>query len=170
VISITAAAEALHIERSTLSRYISRHADALNPVRQGRDTLVDLDLLRAHRAENIRLDPAPPPAGPRSFSASRVDEAAHKLRVQRQIGEFDLAERLAKVVPRIEVDDAAIAAVSALRNAFELALDEAAISLSTLTRVEPRILRPTLRAFMNRGLDAFTRQLSERNLPAAPPD
>ena len=54
--------------------------------------------------------------------------------------------------------------MSALRNAFDLALDEAAQSLSATARIEARLVRPALRALVNRGLEAFATQLSERGL------
>jgi hypothetical protein len=69
-------------------------------------------------------------------------------------------------VPRAEVEEAALAAVAAVKNAFALALDEAAESIATLTGAEPRLIRPALRAFQHRGLDAFARQLVERGMTA----
>ena len=59
-LSITAAAERLTaegdaVERSTLSRYLSQHAEAIAVRQDGRARLVEINALRQHRAENIRL-------------------------------------------------------------------------------------------------------------------
>lgn len=172
-VSITEAARVLGVERSTLSRYISRHAEALKPQKLGRDTLVDLEALKAHRGENIRLDqvqvtPAGEATRPR-FQGTRSDEVALKTKAQRQLHELELAKQLNAVVPRQEVEDAALYAVTALRNAFDLALDESAQAIAQAARIEPRIVRPLLRRLVNQGLEAFTRQLTERSLQAAAP-
>lgn len=165
MISISEAAQRLGLERSTLSRYVKQHADALAPQKSGRETLVDFDALKAHRDENIRLAEAAPAARAR-HPGGRNDEQAMRTRVQRQIGELDLADRLRLTVPRAEVEDAGVAAVSAMRNAFDLSLEGAAESIGALTRTEPRLIRPALRQLCARALDAFVRQLQEREIVA----
>jgi hypothetical protein len=59
-LSITEAAARLtmagdQVDRSTLSRYVSQHAEAIETRRQGKANLVEFGALARHRGENVRL-------------------------------------------------------------------------------------------------------------------
>ncbi len=43
------------VDRSTLSRYVSQHAEAIETRRQGKANLVEFGALARHRGENVRL-------------------------------------------------------------------------------------------------------------------
>jgi hypothetical protein len=156
------------IEQSTLSRYVSKYADALNPLRDGRETTVDFEALVQHRSENINRagTPASAAAAP-SVQRGRADEAALNIRAQRQMRELEIAERIGALTPTREVRSAAVEAVSALRNAFALSVNDSAAALAHAFNLEPRLVRPYLKAFEKNGLDAFARALLENDLVAA---
>jgi hypothetical protein len=156
------------IEQSTLSRYVSKYADALNPLRDGREITIDFETLVQHRSENINragktasVAPAP------SVQRGRADEAALNIRAQRQMRELEIAERIGALTPTREVRSAAVEAMSALRNAFALSLNDSAAALAHAFNLEPRLVRPHLKAFEKNGLDAFARALLENDLVAA---
>lgn len=151
------------VKQSTLSRYVSKYADALKPEKHGREITVDFETLAEHRAQNINRDAAAPMPSAKINSAQRgrADEAALNIRAQRRMRELELAERFKTVTPTREVEEAALAAVSALKNAFALALNDTAQTIAVVVNVEARLIRPHLRAFEKKGLDAFVRVLAE---------
>jgi len=155
------------VTQSTLSRYVAKYADALQPKRRGKELVVDFDTLLQHRRENIRLESVGVETPTTRKTATRSDEAAQNVRAQRLLRELDLAERSGALTPKREVEEAAHSAVGMLRGAFALALNDTADSLAALTGVEARLLRPHLRAFEKKGLDAFVRALADYEL--APP-
>lgn len=158
------------IEQSTLSRYVSKYADALEPKRDGRETTVDFESLAKHRGENInRSEPLAPSPAPRSIPQGRADEAALNIRAQRQMRELEIAERIGALTPTREVQAAAVAAVSALRNSMALSLNDTALVIANVCGVEPRVVRPHLKAFEKKGLDAFVRTLAERGFDGERP-
>lgn len=179
-VSLTRAAELLtaagdKVERSTLSRYVAQHADALSPGKRGRETVVDFETLKKHRQENVRLDlaaPGPPagaapplPSTPLQQSAQdRSGEAAANLRVQRQLRQIELGKELGLLILKSEAEDAASSAVSALRSAFALALNETADTIAAVTRSEARLIRPHLRSFEKKGLEQFIRVIADYGL------
>ncbi len=113
------------IEQSTLSRYVSKYADAIDPQRDGRETTVDFEALAKHRSENInRTEPAASSPASTSIKRGRADESALNIRAQRQMRELEIAERIGALTPTREVRSAAAEAVSALRNAFALSLND----------------------------------------------
>ena len=73
--------------------------------------------------------------------------------------ELEIAERIGALTPTREVRSAAAEAVSALRNAFALSLNNSASALANAFNLEPRLVRPHLKAFEKNGLDAFARAL-----------
>lgn len=159
------------VKQSTLSRYVAKYADALKPEKRGREIIVDFEALAAHRAENINREaPAPAPAASNApkLHRGRADEAAANIRVQRQIRELELAERSKALTPTREVEEAALAAVSALKNAFALALNDTADVIANVVGVEPRLIRPHLRTFEKKGLDAFVRTLADHGFARDP--
>lgn len=187
-VSLKRARELLHergdmVAVATLSRYVSKYCDALDPRKQGREVFIDFDALVQHRASNINMGvrgrpQAQPPATPSATPAEiatitsestqrgRADEAALNIRAQRQMRELEIAERIGTLTPTREVRDAAAEAVSALRNAFALSLNDAASALANAFNLEPRLVRPYLKAFEKSGLDAFARALIEKDFLA----
>ena len=153
---LTAAGDA--VDRTSLSRYVSRHADALSPVQQGRSTLVDLALLKRHRKENIRLTSD---AKPFDGARSKVDESKAKIRVDRQIRELELGRQLKALTLVSEVQAAGTAAIAAMRSAYALAVNDVAESMALALGSEARLVRPHLRALETKALDAFVRSLSD---------
>jgi hypothetical protein len=157
------------VEQSALSRYVTKYSDALDPQKAGRETVVDFETLAQHRAENI-IGAAPAPrSAPASVSISkgRANEAALNIRAQRQMREVELAVRIGALTPKREVQAAAAEALSALRNAFALSLNDTAAALANAFNLEPRVVRPFLKSFEKNGLDAFVRALVDRDLALA---
>ena len=148
------------VEQSTLSRYVSKYADALDPQRDGRETTVDFEALVHHRSENINRAASAPSSAPApvSISKGRANEATLNIRAQRQMRELEIAERIGALTPTREVR-AAAEAMSALRNAFALSLNDSAAALAHAFNIEPRLVRPYLKTFEKNGLEAFARAL-----------
>ena len=73
--------------------------------------------------------------------------------------ELEIAERIGALTPTRDVQAAAAEAVSALRNAFALSLNDSAAALAHEFNLEPRLVRPHLKAFEKKGLEAFARAL-----------
>lgn len=173
-VSITDAARRLTaagdvVDRSTLSRYVSQHAEALPTKREGRSNLIEYGNLAQHRAENIRLQqsrrapdvPAPVAdsgaRGPTQISAAvRDKEAAAALR------ELSLARELREVTSVREVADAGETAVVMMRSGFERAIDSEASALSLKHGWDERKVRLALKSFANAGVEIFHRELLER--------
>ncbi len=175
VVSLTEAARRLTelgdaVERSTLSRYVQKHADALFPQRQGKQTVIDFGRLRLHRQQNIRLDQsAPEPRAPPGYGQpSRNDAQARNQIAQAQMRELDLAERKKELVPVNEVQEAAREAITRMRTSFDLAVNEAAEQIAANFGGEARIARPHLKAMIRSGLDRFARDMTE--LAEPPPE
>ncbi len=176
-VSLKRARELLHergdmVAVATLSRYVSKYCDALDPKKQGREVFIDFDALVHHRASNVNMGvrgrpqaqrPAPPSATPAIASETtqrgRADEAALNIRAQRQMRELEIAERIGALTPTREVRAAAAEAMSALRNAFALSLNDSAAALAHAFNLEPGLVRPYFKAFEKNGLEAFARAL-----------
>ena len=154
------------VEQSTLSRYVSKYADALEHRRDGRETTIDFKSLANHCGENVNRTAASSTTSVQSVRRGRADEAALNIRAQRQMRELEIAERIGALTPTREVRSAAAEAVSALRNAFALALNDSASALANAFNLEPRLVRPHLKAFEKNGLGAFARALLENDLVA----
>lgn len=173
-ISITDAARRLTaagdvVDRSTLSRYVSQHAEALPTRREGRSNLVEYETLARHRAENIRLQQpkssvatptAAPVAGPRPptqiSAAARDKEAAAALR------ELELARELRQITSVREVADAAQTAIIRMRGAFERAVEGEAATLALRHGWDERKVRLALKGFAQAGLEVFHREMLDR--------
>jgi hypothetical protein len=149
------------VGQPALSRYIAKYSDALDPQKDGRETTVDFETLAKHRGENINRAASAPSSAPASISISkgRAHEASLNIRAQRQMRELEIAERIGALTPTREVRAAAAEAMSALRNAFALSLNDSAAALAHAFNIEPRLVRPHLKAFEKKGLDAFARAL-----------
>jgi hypothetical protein len=177
-ISITEAAERLSkagdvVTRSTLSRYLSKHTDALSTRKSGRETQVDYVQLRAHRAENIRIEnvsapvstsPAPSiaPTLPTKGTGTQNHGAARKAMADAELRELDLAQRRKQVTPTGEVDRAGRDAIALMNSAFERAVESEAASLSVKYGWDERTTRLALKKFARSGLDIFHREILQR--------
>ena len=149
------------IGQPALSRYVAKYADALDPQRDGRELTINFEALIQHRSDNINRAASAPSSSPASVSVSkgRANEAALNIRAQRQMREIEIAERIGALTPTREVRAAAAEAMSALRNAFALSLNDSAAALAHAFNIEPRLVRPYLKTFEKNGLDAFARAL-----------
>ncbi len=172
-ISITEAAARLTaagdpVDRSTLSRYLKQHGEALPLRAAGKSNLVAFAALQAHRGENIRIRSMPsevrPAIGRASapalrFTGSQSDGAARKLQAEAEMREMDLAERRGQLVPAIEVDRAGRAAIALMQSAFEQALETEAADASLKYGWDERLVRIAFKLFVRRGLDEFNREM-----------
>jgi hypothetical protein len=176
-ISITDAAERLsaagdRVDRSTLSRYLKQHSEALPLKPHGKSNLVEFVALAQHRGENIRIRSVPTtssPAASRSssagngrFSGSQSDGAARKAQADAELREMDLAERRKELTPYAEVDQAGRDAVAMMQSAFERAIENEAQTLSLKYGWDERIVRLALKNFSKSGLAVFNRQVLEK--------
>ncbi len=121
-LSITEAAARLTaagdpVDRSTLSRYLKQHSEALPLRSEGKSNLVDFGALARHRGENIRLR-APVPAARQCLFPSSRGAAARSprprpvsSRADAEMREMDLGLRRGQLVPTAEVDRAGREAV-----------------------------------------------------------
>ena len=149
------------VGQSSLSRYVTKYSDDLDPQRDGRELTVDFETLAKHRGENINRAATAPSSSPASVSVSkgRAHEASLNIRAQRQMRELEIAERIGALTSTREVRAAAAEAMSALRNAFALSLNDSAAALAHAFNLEPRLVRPYLKSFERNGLEAFARAL-----------
>jgi hypothetical protein len=176
-ISITEAARRLSdggdpVDRSTLSRYLKQHAEALPTRSDGKANLVEFGALAAHRGENIRIRtvaaapeprrPGQPPAPVRRFAGTQSDGAARKAQADAELREMDLAERRGTLTPTAEVDQAGRDAVALMQSAFDRAVETEAASLAVRYGWDERVVRIALKGFTRRGLEVFNRELRER--------
>ncbi|MBO9125471.1 MULTISPECIES: hypothetical protein [unclassified Rhizobium] len=179
-ISITEAAARLsaggdRVDRSTLSRYLKQHAEALPLKPDGKSNLVDFVALAEHRGENVRIRSLPLPlpqsetrsagssASPSGrFSGTQSDGAARKAQADAELREMDLAERRKELTPFAEVDQAGRDAVAMMQSAFERAIETEASTLSLKYGWEERIVRLALKNFSKAGLAVFNRQVLEK--------
>lgn len=178
-ISITEAASRLtavgdRIDRSTLSRYLKQHAEALPLKPEGKSNLVDYIALVQHRGENIRIR-TPVAAAPQPqaavahnrpqqarFVGSQSDGAARKAQADAELKEMDLAERRRELTPVGEVDQAGRDAVAMMQSAFERAIETEAQMLSLKYGWDERIVRLALKTFTKTGVAVFNRQVLEK--------
>jgi len=171
-ISITDAAARLSaagdpVDRSTLSRYLKQHAEALPLRREGRANLVDFSALAQHRGENIRIRSAAPasneapPVGKR-FAGSQSDGAARKAQADAEMRELDLAERRGELTPTAEVDRAGREALVLMTTAFDRAVETEAASLSARFGWDERTVRGALKEFARRGIGVFHQETLDR--------
>lgn len=178
-ISITEAAVRLseagyRVDRSTLSRYLKQHGEALPLKPDGKSNLVEFNALAAHRSENIRIRQVIAPAvavqpkrttGQISngrFAGSQSDGAARKAQADAELREMDLAERRKELTPVGEVDQAGRDAVAMMLSAFERAIETEAQTLSLKYGWDERVVRLALKNFSKSGLAVFNRLVLEK--------
>lgn len=179
-ISITDAAARLSaagdkLDRSTLSRYLKQHAEALPLKVDGKSSTVDYNALVAHRSENIRIRATPvslfngsgnPAPAQQSTSEPRKDTqangSARKVLAEAEIKEMDLARRRSELTIVDEVDQAGRDAVAMMQGAFERAIEPEAASLALKYGWDERTVRLALKGFAKSGLSAFHEQILKR--------
>ncbi|MGM4919522.1 hypothetical protein [Tardiphaga sp. 813_E8_N1_3] len=168
-ISITDAAARLSkagdaIDRSSLSRYLKQHSEALPVQRQGKSNLVEFGALQMHRSENVRIrssavaeDAAP--GGTREqgtrFRGSQSEGTARKAQADALWREMDVAERIGTLTPVAEIDKGARDAFALMLSAFDRAIDTEAASASVKYGWDERIARLVLKNFIRKGTDVF---------------
>lgn len=179
-ISITEAAARLtqagdKIDRSSLSRYLKQHSEALPLKADGKSNLVDFDALIAHRSENVRLKtpvaslpgigavqaPAPNLMTSR-FKGTQSDGAARKAQAEAELKEMDLAERRGELTIVAEVDQGGRDAIALMQSAFERAIETEAANLSLKYGWDERMARLALKGFAREGLSVFNREILKR--------
>ena len=156
------------LDRSTLSRYLKQHAEAL-PLRQdGRSYCVEFGALVAHRAANIRLRRSPLPISalsgdravePRRSVGSQSDGAARKAQADAAMREMDLAERRGELTLVSEVDKAGRDAVALMQSALDRAIDTEAARAAVKHGWDERIVRVVLKSLARHGLDEFHQEM-----------
>jgi hypothetical protein len=174
-VSITVAAERLTaagdlINRSSLSRYLSQHSEALATKPDGKSKLVEFNTLAAHRSENIRLRKSAAPAqssaaaplAARRFAGSQSDGAARKAQADAEMREMDLAERRGELTLVAEVDKAGREAVALMHSAFDRAVEGEAASASVKYGWDERIVRLVLKSYARRGTEVFHSEMLKR--------
>ncbi|MEE2953275.1 MAG: hypothetical protein VYD57_18780 [Pseudomonadota bacterium] len=179
-VSITEAAARLSaagdiVDRSTLSRYVSQHAEALETRREGRSNLVEFGALAQHRSENVRLRPivagtaAPAPvarnaqpSGQRRFAGTQSDGVARKALADAELREMELAAKRRQLTPTAEVDRAGREAVALMTSAFERAIETEAAEVSLRFGWDERQARVAFKKFARQGLAVFHREMLDR--------
>lgn len=157
------------INRSTLSRYITRYADALHPVTQGRDTLVSMAAYLRHRIENVNVPERR--STPEASASPKAKTAAKGRREEAEAGlkEIELAKAQNLLTPTAEVATAGREAIAALTAAFDLAVQDIADRIARDTGAEARVIRPHLRKLSEIALAAFRRNLEDALGEGPPP-
>ena len=160
------------VERSTLSRYLKQHSEAIELRDDGKARLVEFNALLAHRSENIRIRATSPTARPAAaqgnftpaprFSGSQSDGAARKAQADAELREMDLAERRKTLTKVSEVDRAGRDAVALMQSAFERALETEAANASVKYGFDERATRMVLKAFVRKGLENFNQTILGR--------
>lgn len=172
-ISITDAAARLSaagdsVDRSTLSRYLKQHSEALPLRRDGKSNLVEYGALAAHRAENVRLrkplplmasSPSAMPGRSARFAGTQSEGVARKAQADAEMREMDLAERRGELTLVAEVDKSARDAVALMQSAFERAIDGEAAAAAVKYGWDERIARLVLKGFARKGTEVFHREM-----------
>lgn len=178
-LSITEAAARLsadgdYVDRSTLSRYLKQHSEALPTRGEGKANLVELGALKAHRSENVRLRPRPATgqvaqggrpgtAGRQTrFAGSQSDGVARKAIADAEMREMDLAERRGQLTPVDEVDQGGRDAIALMLSAFDRAVESDAAAASVKYGWDERVVRIVLKAYARHGLEVFNREIRLR--------
>lgn len=174
-ISITDAARRLTalgdpVDRSSLSRYLKQHSEALRTRQDGKSNLVEFGALQDHRRENVRLKPprqievggASSRGQTHRFPESQSSGVARKALADAEMREMDLAKRRGELTATAEVDQAGRDAVALMQAAFDRAVETRAASLNAKYGWDERLARIELKNFAKAGLDVFNRTLLEQ--------
>lgn len=166
-ISVTAAAQKLSdagdsVTRSTLSRYLDQHAEALPTKFEGRTRLVEFGALRQHRNENVRIIPQAVTKQKQQLTGSQADGVARKAQADAELREMDLAERRKSLTRVVEVDRAGRDAVALMQSSFERSVETVASDLYLKYGWDERTVRMELKRFSSIGVETFHRVILER--------
>jgi hypothetical protein len=179
-ISITEAAARLtqsgdKVDRSTLSRYLKQHAEALPLREDGKSNKVDYIALVEHRSGNIRIrsapagtlfssvaSPAPASGTVHNRNKTQADGNARKALADAELKEMDLAKRRGELTIVDEVDQAGRDAVALMQSAFERAIEPEAATLSLKFGWDERTVRLALKGFVKLGLATFNEQVTKQ--------
>jgi len=155
LVSISDAAKMLStptekLTRSSLSRYVTRYADALNPVTEGRKRLVDIEILERHRQENVNIET--PAVAPEIAPASDPELTAKRRRAEADasLKEIELERALGSLCPVSEVEAAAREAVSILTSKEANVVAETAEAMAAKLGVDAPVLRSHLKEMARR--------------------
>ena len=147
-IGVRAAAKALGVSHSTVSRYLSQYPELAHREDGKRGPKVELEALRRHRAENVNPDLAPPLAEPseqpkanaapaesaaRVVSSALTDARRENLELKNREARLAYERQAGSLVPRVEVQDAAQEAGQLLQQRFDLRRPQLAEELATMT-------------------------------------
>lgn len=168
---IVSEAEGQKVDRSTLSRYVTRYASEFSPRREGRETLIDVNALLEHRQINIRVErgSAEPYKAATKVSSSKERRGEVQLRldeIELEREEEKRAQERGQLVPVDEVAAAADAAIKAFIAALDKGESDAVDEIARRTKSEARYVRPGLRILKNSALEAFRQAL----LDVLPPE
>ncbi len=179
-ISITEAAARLtqsgdKVDRSTLSRYLKQHAEALPLREDGKSNKVDYIALVEHRSGNVRIRSAPAgtlfssvaslapsSGGVHNRNKTQADGNARKALADAELKEMDLAKRRGELTIVDEVDQAGRDAVALMQSAFERAIEPEAATLSLKFGWDERTVRLALKGFAKLGLATFNEQVTKQ--------
>lgn len=176
-ISITEAAARLtgygdKVDRSTLSRYLKQHSEALTLRSEGKSNLVEFNALAAHRSENIRIRSVPASLTPSSsagqysqpskFKGTQSDGAARKAQAEAELKEMDLAARRGQLTLVAEVDQGGRDAIALMQSSFDRAIEVEASALSMKYGWDERTVRLALKSFAKAGVSTFNEQVLKR--------
>lgn len=158
-ISISQAAAQLGVERSSLTRYVDKWN--LEKRRHGRVALVELNGLRAHRAENVHLDAAPVSAFKTASGASKptLTGSQRKANADAELREMELAERRGQLTPTDEVDRAVRSAVAMMAAAYDKQIEGTAADASLRYGWDERTVRLVLKQFRKGGMGVFHKEM-----------
>ena len=163
---IVSVAEGQRVERSTLSRYVMRYASELNPKREGRETLINVDALLEHRRINIRVERASAAPYAKATVIASHKERQGAIRTRREEIELEREEEQralerGELVPIGDVVKAAEAAIAAFSAALDKGESDAVDDIARRTRSEARYIRPGLRELKRSTLAAFRKSLED---------
>ncbi|WP_297323405.1 hypothetical protein [uncultured Bartonella sp.] len=150
------------IERSSLSRYVAQHAEALPQRQEGREKQVEFGALLQHRKENIRIVPQPVVQKRTQFVGTQADGAARKAQADAELREMDLAERRKILTRTAEVDRAGRDAIALMQSAFERTVETVAADVSLKYNWDERTARSVLKRFARLGLESFNQTILDR--------
>jgi len=167
-VSITEAASRLsalgdRVSRSTLSRYVSRYAEALEVKVAGRETLVDFDDLVRHRSENINVSAAvETPARVAELPArqGQAEASARERTAKAGLSELELARELKLTTIVSEVEAAAINAVTLMTTSLDQAVETSAEQLALRYGWDVLKVRKSLKDFSRHGLEIFAAEIA----------
>lgn len=171
-VTITAAANELCVNKSTISRWCKSH-----PALRDADGLVDADELRAHRDQVInpslqtrggKVDTAPVQRMAGAAPTNLNDARQRTEQAKAEIAELDLLQRLSRTLDRTEVEAAVVAAAETLKaEAMQIVKDQAE-RLANIS--DARAMEVALREIMTDLMERSAYALNRASMPEGKPD